>query len=619
MKKATKILALATVLSMSLSLVNVYAAQTTTKIFEEDFNDWTAVTSDAVVENGWTSGGITNGNKMVLSAVAEGDKALALRSGVFVKKEFKSLQSGNFGITYQTEASKAYLFKKSNGDVVENDVVESTLKIGLKDEAQSASHILYVHFGNQTSMIHLRNYNGGNLSLPNNWHYSAPATTLTGKINVSIKLDLAGKNCVIKAEDTEGHTYNFTKALPSAYNYKVEYIAIGADGEGDVYAKDEETGNLATTGEKVYGKVDNIVVYQKDAPVTGELTYLNKDFTSVTEDFFAGDLYDGWKYAKDNGLKNQTTATDATGKELITFTDGAMNVGMVLSSDNRSYNAIIPLSQTITEGVFEISFKAKKYDTTKGAGMIKLVGENYNQSASVWLAGDNRINLNHESNDSRQLPYDMVSLTGIDATVFHTYNLRVNLDSKCFTLFIDGKYKGEISFNDVAYCADDFKYVALRNVTIDDLVVKKAPLMTQYNYYGLREDGTEEISDWKAQWTETAENQYGHFVKAKSEDFWFTKNFGTKLTIANPTGLEKNVMLISAIYDGSGKLYSIAMSDVKTLNTKAANGTELTTFDVKHEGKRLEPSMANYTFKTFLFDSIDGLVPVCGEAIVMPK
>lgn len=617
MKKATKILALATVLSMSLSLVNVHAAQTTTKIFEENFNDWTAVTSDAVVANGWTEGGASN-NKMGLSTVAEGDKALALRSGVSVKKVFDTLQSGNFGITYSTQPSEAYIFKKANGDVVENDVVESTLKIGLKDETQSASHILYAHFGNGTSMIHLRAANSAKID--DGWHYiSNSSTGLTGKINVSIKLDLAGKNCVIKAEDAEGHTYNLTKALPSAYNYKVEYITIGADGEGDVYAKNEETGNYALTSEKVYGKVDNIVVYQKDAPVTDELTYLNKDFTSVTDDFFAGDLYDGWKYAKDNGLKNQTTATDATGKQLITFTDGAMNVGMVLSSDNRSYNAIIPLSQAITEGVFEISFKAKKYDTTKGAGMVKLVGSNYNQSASVWLSGSDRINLNHESNDSTQLKNDMVSLTGIDATVFHTYNLRVNLNSKCFTLFIDGKYKGEISFDSVAYCADDFKYVALRNVTIDDLVVKKAPLMTQYNYYGLREDGTDEISDWKAQWTETAENQYGHFVKAKSEDFWFTKNFGTKLTIANPTGLEKNVMLISAIYDKDGKLYSIAMSDVKALNTKTANGTELTTFDVKHEGKRLEPSMANYTFKTFLFDSINGLVPVCGEAIVMPK
>lgn len=618
MKKATKILALATVLSMSLSLVNVHAAQTTTKIFEEDFNDWTAVTSDAVVENGWTSGGITSGNKMGLSTVAEGDKALALRSGVSVKKVFDSLQSGNFGITYQTEASKAYLFKKANGDIVENDVVESTLKIGLKDEEQSASHTLYAHFGDRTALIYLRAANGAKVD--NNWHYiSNGETGLTGKINVSIKMDLAGKSCTIKAEDTEGNTYGFTKALPSGYSYKVDSIEFGADGEGDVYATNDETGNLAMTGEKEYGKVDNIVVYQKDAPVTDSLTYLDKDFSSATEDFFAGDLYDGWKYAEDNKLKAQITATDTTGKELITFTDGAMNVGMIMSSNNRSYNAIIPLSQTITEGVFEISFKAKKYDTTKGAGMIKLVGTDYNQSASVWLAGNNLINLNHESNNSALLGNDMVSLTGIDATVFHTYNLRVNLDSKCFNLFIDGKYKGEISFDNVAYCTSDVKYVALRNVTIDDLVVKKAPLMTQYNYYGLREDGTDEISDWKAQWTETSENQYGHFMKAKSEDFWFTKNFGTKLTIANPTGLNKNVMLISAIYDAKGKLYSIAMSDVKTLNTKAANDTELTTFDVKHEGKRLEPSMANYTFKTFLFDSIDGLVPVCGEAIVMPK
>lgn len=603
MKKATKILALATVLSMSLSLVNVHAAQTTTKIFEEDFNDWTAATTDYVKDNYWSDGGYT-GNKIALVDEAEGDKALGFRSGVSIIKNFKESYDGLFGVSYTAKVSDKHSDK--NGA---DSYVESVMELTLQDVKTGRDRRLHIQFGNKQALLYLRD-NGA----PKAWNYISQATVLEGEIDVTVRLNLDEKTFKLEAKDKENHTFTYEKGLED--DYKVKSMMFGASGDGTVYEKNESDSWTATTKYK-YTTVDDIAVYQRDIP-NDELTYLNKDFTDWSNDFFGGNLYDGWKYAADNYLKGQTAASDTTGNSLLTFENGKMKVNVVKNSNDRLYNAIIPLSETLTDGIAELSFKAQQNVGSEFA-MVKAVASDDKELTSLWIK-DGTVTLNHQYDNSAQKPNG--SATPVkNAEGEHSYKLIINIDEKTMSVYYDGQYKGQYNIGLHAYQGTNLSYIALANIVIDDLVVKKAPLMTQYNYYGLRKDRSEELGDtWNAQWNETSENQYGHFMKCTTTDFWYSQDFGTKLTVSNPTGLDKNVMVVSAIYDADGRLYSVAMSDVKTLNKKSeddAQSSELTTFDVKHEGLKLPQNTASFKFKTFLFDSIDSLTPV-GEAIAMP-
>ena len=191
---------------------------------------------------------------------------------------------------------------------------------------------------------------------------------------------------------------------------------------------------------------------------------------------------------------------------------------------------------------------------------------------------------------------------------FQKYRFVLDTENAVYDVYIDGVYKGcyNARWN---YKNDDTKNIrqmGFANVKIDNLVVKKAPMLYEYKYYGVRGDGTG-VEDWNSNWNETsAPAQY--MQKLTMKDFWHSE-FGVKLTVSNPTGLEKTAVLISAVYDENGKLFSVAMSDQKTLNTKTANGTELTKFDVKHS-RRMLANMATYNAKTFLWDTTGTLTPV---------
>ena len=204
----------------------------------------------------------------------------------------------------------------------------------------------------------------------------------------------------------------------------------------------------------------------------------------------------------------------------------------------------------------------------------------------------------------------------------HEYKFLIDNVNDHYSLFVDGEYKGYYNFNGnyKLYCetADSQKHLrlVLSNVIIDDVVVKDEPLLTQYYYTGYRADGTGEIENWGAGWTQTGENEYGHFSQHDITAFWFSKYYGTVVKIANPTNLDKTAVVFNALYDTSGKLVSVAMSDQKKLNTVEANGTSITEFSVTHADMRMPGNLTNYTSKTIVMESTDNLKPLY-NAIVL--
>lgn len=632
MKKFNKLLALAIAGVMSLSAVNfnVSAATETTKVFEENFNDWTGATQALTAEQGW-SGGHDSYTKII--ETAEGEKCFGTGKGAGITKTFDNPYTGMVGVTYTGTTARYY---NSEG-TVQN--LTNVIEMELYDEKTQEWDKLHIQFEpavnangvNVTNyLIHLRRTleTGEKCT----WHYLSGTTELSDKFDVTMKINFADDSLaltatsIVEAEtEAETKTFSFSKNFDCDYSSVKNIALTGGDSRVDTksYTYDETDSAWKETG-RAYATYDNICVYQKDVKTLPALTYLDKDFTDLENDFFGGNNYEGIKYFNSNAMSNKYSAEDETGKSLITFSDGAMNVGYVLNSSDKAIWAMLPLSEAITDGIVELSFKAKEKDaaTDNIHGMIKLMSnfgnDKNSELVSLWLEKGG-VSLNHQ-NGSSVAAYGGVSVASGLGDDYHRYKMVINIPGRVINLYIDDVFYGQFGCYISQYQGNNFGYIALQNVVIDDVVVKKAPLLYQYSYEGLRESPAEDeglSEEWKEQWTQTAENTYGHRTKKTTTDFWYSK-LGTKMTISNPTGEDRTVMLISAVYDPEGKLYSAAMSDMVTLNKKDAegNGTEVTTLTAEHT-KRMAASMASYSIKTFVFDSITGLTPIY-NAIEMP-
>ena len=352
---------------------------------------------------------------------------------------------------------------------------------------------------------------------------------------------------------------------------------------------------------------DNVEVWQRDIPTLPEYTYLKNDFTNLSGDYFGGDLYSTVKYAVDSNQGSRyptdASATDPIATSLIKFENGAMEVGNgytdPTTQETSNYCAVIEMPEQINNEMVELSFKARMKDPTAQGkyGKIALFAQGVAYGIGIhWEGGKpDEVRFNHQYGQENKNGFKLALPEGL-----HEYKFLIDNVNDHYSIFVDGEYKGYYNFNGNynLYCktADSQKHLrlVLSNVIIDDVVVKDEPLLTQYYYTGYRADGTGEIKDWLPVYTQTGENKYGHYLIHNMTDFFYSKYYGTVVKIANPTNLDKTAVVFNALYDPTGKLVSVAMSDQKKLNTVEANGTSITEFSVTHD-LRMPAKLTNYT------------------------
>lgn len=373
---------------------------------------------------------------------------------------------------------------------------------------------------------------------------------------------------------------------------------------------------------------DNVEVWQRDIPTLPEYTYLKNDFTNLSGDYFGGDLYSTVKYAVDSNQGSRyptdAAATDPIATSLIKFENGAMEVGNGYTDPSTqatsNYCAVIELPEQINNEMVELSFKARMKDPTAQGkfGKVALFAKGVAYGISMhWEGGKpNEVRFNHQYGQENKNGFKLALPEGL-----HEYKFLIDNVNDHYSLFVDGEYKGYYNVNGdyKLHCTSADSQTHLRlvlsNVIIDDVVVKDAPLLTQYYYTGYREYVEGEIKDWLDVYTQTGENQYGHNSVHKMTDFFYSKYYGTVVKIANPTNLDKTAVVFNALYDPTGKLVSVVMSDQKKLNTVEANGTSITEFSVTHD-LRMPGNLTNYTSKTIVMESLDTLKPLY-DAIVL--
>ena len=586
MKKVRKLLGLVLSAAMLASMIPARAAETSTRVYFEEFNTGATLTTDKAAEMGFSGGG-----SAPQALIAYG--VLKLNNGKSIKKTFDTPYTGMVGITMDTGTTNS-------------DIKNRAVEIGLKAE-DGKDCVLYIGFG---SSMYLRGADGSRLKDNNdNWWYRTDSILSTDNLLDSNNLKLVftfgtTQNVSMTVSNSNGETTANLGKLPKNMQSVTYYKVTGLQG----------------TGWNNHITFDNIAVWQKDIPSLPELTYVKEEFTDLSEDFFGGsNMYAGLKYYYYTDGRNRYDVTETTvnkdGEKLVDFSDEYMNVQIDFNDSSRRTDVIKKLPSDLT-GLIDISFDAAIGDDTAQPAYISFYNSDeaayYTTFASMHFRPNAKnLFLNHEygSEGESNIAAGGATVAGVvKPGEFQKYRFVLDTENEVYDVYVDGIYRG--CYNALSsYKGDDTKNISqmgFANVKIDNLVVKKAPMMYQYKYYGIRGDGTG-VEDWNSQWTETSEPAQ-HKQKLTMKDFWHSE-FGVKLTVSNPTELEKTAVLISAVYDENGYLFSVAMSDQKTLNTKTANGTELTQFDVKHS-KRMLANMSAYNAKTFLWDTTGTLTPV---------
>ena len=585
MKKVKRLLGLVISLVMFASIIPANAAETSTKVFSDDFSSAEKMSEyELIMASSYT------GPQVWLDS-----NVLKINQGRGVKKTFDTPYTGMVAVEY---------------DAGMNSEVRNVIDVGLTATDGKAC---VFHLGLK-DYLSVRGEDGTQFSSLS-WH--APSIikdNLSDTLNhIKLVFDFGKQEIYVTVSNENSTKTEMVGKFPVEMK-AVTYIKMsGAGGSG--------WGTHTT--------FDNVEVWQRDIITIPEYTYLQNNFTNLNGDYFGGDLYPTVKYAVDSnqGLRNPTDAssTDPIATSLIKFENGAMEVGNGYTDPTTqvtsNYCAVIEMPEQINNEMVELSFKARMKDPTAQGkfGKVALFAKGVCFGISMYWDGEypDKVRFNHQYGQANQNGFEFIMPEDL-----HEYKFIIDNVNDHYSIFVDGEYKGYYNFGSAykEFCtsADSQTHLrlALSNVIIDDVVVKDAPLLTQYYYTGYRADGTGEIKDWGAGWTQTGENEYGHFSQHDITAFWFSKYYGTVVKIANPTNLDKTAVVFNALYDTSGKLVSVAMSDQKKLNTVAANGTSITEFSVTHNDMRMPANLTNYTSKTMVFDSVDSLTPLY-DAIVL--
>ncbi len=328
---------------------------------------------------------------------------------------------------------------------------------------------------------------------------------------------------------------------------------------------------IKTTG---YFHLDNIVI---DYDVM-DMVYLSNSFDN-------GAPYK-YQYRTDND-GNRYNATNELGKSILKIEGGVLDAAYVKNDAGRKYLAVAYVPAKIDSGLLEVSFDAKWGGEENMPAYVNFYHTGNNSFAELVIRPEGSIAINHE--------YGMANSNGayagnVDVTGANNYKIIFDLDNNVYDLYIDNVYVGQFIFKlGQENMTNPFSYMGFTNITIDNLVVKKAELMREYNYtYVLGEEETAPVCNTITDITGFA-----------------GKQLVTNMTISNPTKLDKTAVLASAVYDADKTLVSVALSDTKTLN----KDTELTTFTATHD-TALPADVTGYTAKTFVFETMTNIKPV---------
>ena len=589
MKKVKRLLGLVISLVMLASTIPANAAETSTKVFFDDFESEESMSQYELI---WTDN--YTGPQVYLNG---GVLKINQRRGA--KKTFDTPYTGMVAVEY---------------DAGMNSKVNNVMDIGMTAVEDDKKCVFRLVLG---SYLYVRG-EGDNGTQWSTLNYETPdviTKNLSDTLNhVKVVFDFGKQEIYVTVDNGESTKTQMVGKFPVKMK-AVTYIKMMDD-------KDK------IGGWENHTYFDNVEVWQRDIPTLPEYTYLKNDFTNLSGDYFGGDLYSTVKYAVDSNQGSRyptdASATDPIATSLIKFENGAMEVGNgytdPTTQETSNYCAVIELPEQINNEMVELSFKARMKDPTAQGkfGKVALFAKGVAYGISMhWEGGKpDEVRFNHQYGQENKNGFKLALPEGL-----HEYKFLIDNVNDHYSLFVDGEYKGYYNVNGdyKLYCTSAESQTHLRlvlsNVIIDDVVVKDAPLLTQYYYTGYREYVEGEIKDWLDVYTQTGENQYGHNSVHKMTDFFYSKYYGTVVKIANPTNLDKTAVVFNALYDPTGKLVSVVMSDQKKLNTVEANGTSITEFSVTHD-LRMPGNLTNYTSKTIVMESLDTLKPLY-DAIVL--
>jgi hypothetical protein len=584
MKKVKRLLGLITSLVMLASTIPANAAETSTRVFFDDFESEASMSEYVIDES----------NSPYAVWLNDGKLKINQRRGA--KKTFDTPYTGMVAVEY---------------DAGMNELVNNVMDIGLTAADGKACVFRLI----LKDYLYVRGEDGTQWSTLS---WAAPdviTKNLSDTLNhVKVAFDFGKQEIYVTVSNENGTKTEMVGKFPVKMK-AVTYINM---------MDNKDTNG----GWQNHTYFDNVEVWQRDIPTLPEYTYLKNDFTNLSGDYFGGDLYSTVKYAVDSNQGSRyptdAAATDPIATSLIKFENGAMEVGNGYTDPSTqatsNYCAVIELPEQINNEMVELSFKARMKDPTAQGkfGKVALFAKGVAYGISMhWEGGKpNEVRFNHQYGQENKNGFKLALPEGL-----HEYKFLIDNVNDHYSLFVDGEYKGYYNVNGdyKLYCTSAESQTHLRlvlsNVIIDDVVVKDAPLLTQYYYTGYREYVEGEIKDWLDVYTQTGENQYGHNSVHKMTDFFYSKYYGTVVKIANPTNLDKTAVVFNALYDPTGKLVSVVMSDQKKLNTVEANGTSITEFSVTHD-LRMPGNLTNYTSKTIVMESLDTLKPLY-DAIVL--
>ena len=587
MKKVKRLLGLVISLVMLASTIPANAAETSTRVFFDDFSSEESMSQYELI---WTDN--YTGPQVYLNG-----GVLKINQNRGAKKTFDTPYTGMVAVEY---------------DAGMNSEVKNVIEIGLTAVEDDKACVFRLGLNDYLSV---RGEDGTQWSTLSWANPDVITKNLSDTLNhVKVVFDFGKQEIYVTVDNGESTKTEMVGKFPVEIK-EVTYLKMSGTG---------------SSGWANHTYFDNVEVWQRDIPTLPEYTYLKNDFTNLSGDYFGGDLYSTVKYAVDSNQGSRyptdASATDPIATSLIKFENGVMEVGNgytdPTTQETSNYCAVIEMPEQINNELVELSFKARMKDPTAQGkfGKVALFAKGVAYGISMhWEGGKpDEVRFNHQYGQANENGFKLAIPEGL-----HEYKFLIDNVNDHYSIFVDGEYKGYYNFNGNynLYCtsADSQKHLrlVLSNVIIDDVVVKDEPLLTQYYYTGYREyvEGEDEIEDWLPVYTQTGENQNGHYLIHNMTDFFYSKYYGTVVKIANPTNLDKTAVVFNALYDPTGKLVSVAMSDQKKLNTVEANGTSITEFSVTHD-LRMPANLTNYTSKTIVMESTDNLKPLY-NAIVL--
>lgn len=560
MKGLKKILVTAAVMIMCVSAVaNAEGTTDSDLYFSENFDGWTSgkITEAVAAEKGYSGGsGQYNSNCVIAAGDADDNMKFGIKGGNNIQKNFDSLLSGMIGIEYDVTSSLSETDEKK----VYN---QGTMVLGFNMADGTDKEITIT----QSDYVTWYGFDRSG-----EWKYNSTEASLINHITAYVNTETDMFN--IKFTDKTGAHRSFNLTLPAKVN-SVKYFKI-----------------LAHSNNMDYAYFDNINVYQRSVSALPELTYIDEDFSYGDTGFFSAytDGYSKLKYYNISSA-NSMKDIDDFAKGFINFSENCLNVGYTVNENNRRYAALLPFSQELS-GILDISFDARHGGNNNVAAYIDFICENKEIIGGIYIrpnsgeneAYDSMLCVNHEWGINNQYNTGAM-IKKVDTAKPNHYRIVMDTINHVFDLYVDNKYYGAYAFSPIVETSESLVRIGFTNVIVDNLVVKKSELLREYSYDFV---GNESVNPNRA---------FGSLAELAG------KKPIVKLTISNPTKLDKNAVLISAIYDADGRLVSTAVSEQKSLTA------ELTSLEAAHSAA-LPVDSTGYFEKTFVFESLSNLKPM---------